>query len=119
MVEAAELATADDRVFEVHPEVSFCELAGECVAWSKKSWNGRLLRRRLLADAGIVLPDDVIPEVARCGGRRRGRRCSRGLVGAADRQRYGAHIAKSSGGGRRTSGGHLVLSPGGVDTPQK
>jgi len=64
MVEAAELATADDRVFEVHPEVSFCELAGECVAWSKKSWNGRLLRRRLLADAGIVLPDDVIPEVA-------------------------------------------------------
>lgn len=37
--------------------MSFCELAGECLAWSKKSWNGLLLRRRLLADAGIHLPD--------------------------------------------------------------
>ncbi|WP_373069632.1 DUF429 domain-containing protein [Gemmatimonas sp.] len=63
IVEAAALAESDDRVFEAHPEVSFCELAGHPLAWSKKSWNGLLLRRRLLADAGIVLPD-VIPEVA-------------------------------------------------------
>ncbi len=63
MVEAAAIADADPRVFEVHPEVSFCELAGKCLAWSKKSWNGLLLRRRLLAEAGVVLPD-VIPEVA-------------------------------------------------------
>ena len=63
MVEAAAIADTDRRVFEVHPEVSFCELAGECLAWSKKSWNGLLLRRRLLADAGVVLPD-IIPEVA-------------------------------------------------------
>ena len=57
------LAAADDRVFEVHPEVSFCGLAGEWLGWSKKSWNGLLLRRRLLADAGIVLPD-AIPDLA-------------------------------------------------------
>jgi predicted RNase H-like nuclease len=63
ITEAAEFADADDRAFEVHPEVSFCELAGQHLAWSKKSWNGLLLRRRLLAEAGIVLPD-VIPEVA-------------------------------------------------------
>jgi predicted RNase H-like nuclease len=63
IVEAATIAESDERVVEVHPEVSFCELAGECLAWSKKSWNGLLLRRRLLAEAGVVLPE-VIPEVA-------------------------------------------------------
>ncbi len=63
MVEAAAVAGSDARVFEIHPEVSFCELAGECLAWSKKSWNGLLLRRLLLSDAGVMLPD-VIPDVA-------------------------------------------------------
>lgn len=62
IVEAAEVAVADDRVFEVHPEVSFCELAGEHLRWSKKSWNGLLLRQRLLSGAGIVLPE-IIGEV--------------------------------------------------------
>ena len=57
MDEAARVAAFDRRVHEVHPEVSFCELAGQCLAWSKKSWNGLLLRRRLLAEAGIELPD--------------------------------------------------------------
>lgn len=64
MVEAAEVAASDERVFEVHPEVSFRELAGEHVRWPKKSWNGLLLRRRLLADAGIILPD-VVTEIDR------------------------------------------------------
>lgn len=54
---------SDARVFEIHPEVSFRELAGECLAWSKKSWNGLLLRRLLLSGAGVMLPD-VIPDVA-------------------------------------------------------
>jgi len=63
IVEAAGIAAADTRVFEVHPEVSFRELAGDYLAWSKKSWNGLLRRRRLLADAGVVLPDDI-PAVA-------------------------------------------------------
>lgn len=60
--EAADVAAVDARVFEVHPEVSFCELAGTHLPWSKKSWNGLLQRRQLLVSAGIVLPD-VIPEV--------------------------------------------------------
>lgn len=66
MVEAAAVAAADDRVFEVHPEVSFRELAGEHLRWSKKSWNGLLLRRRLLSGAEIVLPD-VIDEIDGAG----------------------------------------------------
>lgn len=57
--EVAQLAARDPRVFEVHPEVSFRELAGETLSWSKRSWNGLLLRRGLLAGAGIMLPDDV------------------------------------------------------------
>ena len=59
MREAAAVADADPRVHEVHPEVSFRELAGGHLAWSKKSWNGLLLRRRLLADARIRLPDHI------------------------------------------------------------
>lgn len=57
IVEAASVAAADGRMFEVHPEVSFRALAGEPVSWSKKSWNGLQLRRSLLADAGVVVPD--------------------------------------------------------------
>lgn len=63
MVEAATVAGTDQRVVEVHPEVSFCAMGGAVLAWSKKSWNGLHLRRRLLADAGVVLPDEI-PEVA-------------------------------------------------------
>lgn len=57
LVEAEVLAAIDGRVVEVHPEVSFRELAGRPLAWSKRSWNGLLLRRDLLAGAGIALPD--------------------------------------------------------------
>jgi predicted RNase H-like nuclease len=53
-----EVAAADDpRIFEVHPEVSFRELRGEPLEWSKRSWNGLIERRRLLTGAGIRLPD--------------------------------------------------------------
>lgn len=62
ILEAAAVAANDAHVFEVHPEVSFRAMAGEDLEWSKKSWNGLLLRRRLLAEAGIALPD-VVPEV--------------------------------------------------------
>lgn len=61
--ETATVAATDPRVFEVHPEASFRELAGEHLPWSKKSWNGLLLRRRLLAAAGIALPDEL-PDIA-------------------------------------------------------
>ena len=59
MLEAADLAAKDERVYEVHPEVSFCAMAGEQLPWPKKSWNGLMHRRRLLVEAGIVLPDKL------------------------------------------------------------
>jgi predicted RNase H-like nuclease len=49
----------EERVFEVHPEVSFTALAGRHLRYSKRSWNGQMERRNLLAAAGIVLPDDL------------------------------------------------------------
>lgn len=49
-----------DRLFEVHPEVSFRALAGGAGPLArKKSWAGQTARRSLLATAGIVLPDDL------------------------------------------------------------
>jgi predicted RNase H-like nuclease len=51
--------TLDERVFEVHPEVSFAALAGRHLRYSKRSWNGQMERRRLLAAAGIELPDEL------------------------------------------------------------
>jgi predicted RNase H-like nuclease len=47
-------------LFEVHPELSFAELnGGTVITASKKTWNGQMARRALLARAGIVLPDDL------------------------------------------------------------
>jgi predicted RNase H-like nuclease len=46
----------DPRIREVHPEVSFAVLAGEPLAFAKRTWNGQHQRRRLLADAGIEIP---------------------------------------------------------------
>ena len=58
-----EVAALRDRldvpVHEVHPEVSFRALAGDPLRWAKTTWNGLALRRRLLAEAGITLPDDL------------------------------------------------------------
>jgi predicted RNase H-like nuclease len=52
-------ACLEERVFEVHPEVSFAALAGRHLRHSKRSWNGQMERRRLLASAGIELPDEL------------------------------------------------------------
>jgi predicted RNase H-like nuclease len=49
-------ACLDDRVFEVHPEVSFVALAGRHLS-PKRSWNGQMERRQLLAGAGLELPE--------------------------------------------------------------
>src|ERR1700733_13010233 len=47
-------------LYEVHPELSFAGLnGGPVVAASKKTWNGQMARRALLARAGIRLPDDL------------------------------------------------------------
>lgn len=44
-------------VREGHPEVSFRALAGRPLAFAKRTWNGQMLRRRLLGAEGIELPD--------------------------------------------------------------
>jgi len=54
------------RVVEVHPEVAFATLRGRPLTLNKRAWGGMTLRRRLLADAGIELPDDL-GEVGRVG----------------------------------------------------
>jgi predicted RNase H-like nuclease len=52
--------SGDHRLHEVHPEVSFAAMNdGRPVAWSKKSWNGQALRRRLLREEGITVPEDL------------------------------------------------------------
>jgi predicted RNase H-like nuclease len=47
------------RVVEVHPEASFAQLAGTALQSRKSTWAGAALRHRLLARAGIGLPDDL------------------------------------------------------------
>jgi predicted RNase H-like nuclease len=56
----ATVAAGDERVIEVHPEVSFCAMrGGEHLAYAKTTWNGQALRRAALATHGIVLPDHL------------------------------------------------------------
>ncbi len=57
--EVDEIARNDNRIYEVHPEVSFAEMAGRHLEHSKKSWNGASLRKQLLAQQGIDIPDDL------------------------------------------------------------
>lgn len=47
------------RVVEVHPEVSFATLAGSPLPDGKRTWAGAHHRRRMLAEAGIHLADDL------------------------------------------------------------
>jgi len=70
ILEVDALAAGDDRVVEVHPEVSFAALAdggrpGRGLPHGKKSWNGQHVRRGLLAAAGIELPDELTGDVGR------------------------------------------------------
>jgi len=64
ILEVHALAEVDERVIEMHPEVSFCQLAGEALAESKHTFEGLERRRALLAAAGITLPGAVpgVPE---------------------------------------------------------
>lgn len=59
VLEVDAVAARDPRVFEVHPEASFCALAGGPLAFSKATWNGFHQRRTLLADAGIHVADQM------------------------------------------------------------
>lgn len=53
------VADRDQRLIEVHPEVSFRTMAGSYLQYAKTTWNGQMVRRRLLAAEGIELPDDL------------------------------------------------------------
>lgn len=44
---------------ECHPELAFRQLTGGDRLPRKRSWDGVMRRRALLADVGVVLPDDV------------------------------------------------------------
>ncbi len=57
ILETDDVARADSRLIEVHPEVTFRAIAGATLAYSKKSWNGHSERRRLLSGAGLSIPD--------------------------------------------------------------
>jgi predicted RNase H-like nuclease len=61
ILEVDALVGPSDTVIEVHPEVSFRALAGVPLGSSKKTWTGANRRRALLADEGIVIPDDLGP----------------------------------------------------------
>ena len=46
----------DPRIHEVHPEVSFREMQGSPLEYSKTTWNGQSVRRQLLEKYGIEFP---------------------------------------------------------------
>jgi predicted RNase H-like nuclease len=54
-------ARQDERIHEVHPEISFRAMASERepLRHSKKTWSGLMERRARLAVEGIVIPDDL------------------------------------------------------------
>jgi len=54
-------------VIEVHPEVTFAEMAGQPLTSRKKTWAGVEHRRRLLAQAEISLGEDLGLAGARAG----------------------------------------------------
>jgi predicted RNase H-like nuclease len=58
ILEVDALAPTEPRMVEVHPEVSFRELAAAPLP-SKHTWTGFARRRSALARAGIDLPDDL------------------------------------------------------------
>jgi predicted RNase H-like nuclease len=69
-------AEKNTRIVEVHPEVSFREMAGQPLTSSKKTWDGLLERLALLKNVGLDLakflpksgtgaaPDDVVDAAA-------------------------------------------------------
>lgn len=58
ILEVDSIARHDERLFEVHPEVTFAEMSGRTLHY-KKTWAGTNERRRLVRAAGIEIPDDL------------------------------------------------------------
>ncbi len=59
ILEVGEIADRDDRLVEVHPEVSFRAMAVDPLDHPKKTWNGQMARRLLLEGEGISIPIDL------------------------------------------------------------
>lgn len=57
IAEAAALVASGIPITEGHPEVSFVALKGSTLDYPKRTWNGQIERRALLAADGITLPD--------------------------------------------------------------
>jgi predicted RNase H-like nuclease len=51
--------TSAHRVIEIHPEVSFAVMKGAPLRHPKSTWAGWTERRALLADGGLIVPDDL------------------------------------------------------------
>ena len=64
ILEADEIVAPHDHIYEVHPEISFCAMAGEPLPFAKKTWNGLLRRIGLLREAGIEIPEQLAAGVA-------------------------------------------------------
>ena len=90
ILEVHALAEVDERVIEMHPEVSFRELAGEPVLESKHAAAGLARRRELLAAAGIVLPRRRPGRARGRPARRCGGRLDRGPLRRGPRERVPA-----------------------------
>ena len=60
ILEIEPIADSDERVIEVHPEVSFAELAGRPLEYSKHTGEGLAERRALLAQEGISIPTQPV-----------------------------------------------------------
>jgi predicted RNase H-like nuclease len=56
------IATVDERIWEVHPEVSFTQANdGIPLEWPKSCWNGVAQRREILETHGIFVPNHLGP----------------------------------------------------------
>jgi predicted RNase H-like nuclease len=52
-------STRREPVREAHPELCFATMRGATLEWSKRTWSGIELRRRLLAQHGIEIPAEL------------------------------------------------------------
>lgn len=59
--------TGGERVIEAHPEVSFAAIKGSSLRFPKRTWNGQRERLRLLASAGVRLPEDDLGPAGMAG----------------------------------------------------
>ncbi len=53
------------RIVEAHPEASFRQMLGKPLEYSKKTYNGMMLRLRLLGSVGIELPGELGVEIGK------------------------------------------------------